>query len=63
MEVRRIKRSWFKVAFYNPTVPGLPDEGEREWRECARWVVLFGPEFAQAFGMYSDVDLVTRRAA
>lgn len=63
MAVRRVKRSWFKVASYNPHVPGIPHEAEREWRECARWVVLFGPEFAEAFGMHSDIEIIARRAA
>jgi len=49
------KRRWFKVDYYRPAIPGVRSMVEPEWRECARWVVLFGPEFAEAFGMRTDL--------
>ena len=52
---RRLKRRWFKVSYYRPAIPGVRTFGDREWRECARWVVLFGPEFAEAFGMRTEL--------
>jgi hypothetical protein len=52
---RRLKRRWFKIDYYRPSIPGVRSLGDPEWRECARWVVLFGPEFAEAFGMRTDL--------
>lgn len=53
--VRRTRRRWLKVAPYNPrSIPGAALQGEAEWRECARWVVMFGLDFAEAFDMSCD---------
>ncbi len=54
---RRLKRRWYKIEYYRPSIPGVHSMGDPEWRECARWVVLFGPEFAEAFGMRSELAL------
>lgn len=59
MRKSRLKRRWLKVAHYEPgPLPGERVLAASEWRECARWVVMFGVEYADAFAVRMPTGLV-----
>jgi hypothetical protein len=48
----RPRRRWLKVEFYEPhRIPGARALARSEWHECARWVVMFGLDFAEVFAV------------
>lgn len=50
--VERSQRRCIEVDFYDTTqIPGARALEGTEWKECARWVVMFGLEFAEAFAV------------
>ena len=52
MTARKGTRRWIQVDPYEPSrIPGARALEQTEWKECARWVVMFGLEFADAFAV------------
>ncbi len=51
-ERAQTQRRCIKIDFYDPArIPGADSLEGTEWKECARWVVMFGLEFAEAFAV------------